>query len=331
MSPKHVKRQMGRLEFVCLVAMMFATIAFSVDAMLPALPADPVILPGSGADNLSCFHGGAMLHRGKWLLEQLVFASDTVEAVCAAPDARLLPSMQIRTLALARAFLLGPQLYLMDRPEDGLPDRQISALVHRLEQETRMGRSVILVTDNRRLLEVCDRLVVLQAGRIVDEGDAGEVRARMEAGWARFRGARRLETEDNLQNWIRSHFRRDGDEANRRRVAMVAADLLALSCQTANPADPGEISFLFKHFEGHCILQMMDRDTPLSAGRLQRAREEAQTPDAKQSLLARVVAATLDVETGSLRDDRSLEVRIETYDPRQGAVQTEAGHVDIRP
>ena len=38
MSPKHVKRQMGRLEFVCLVAMMFATIAFSVDAMLPALP-----------------------------------------------------------------------------------------------------------------------------------------------------------------------------------------------------------------------------------------------------------------------------------------------------
>jgi len=29
---------MGKLEFVCLVAMMFATIAFSVDAMLPALP-----------------------------------------------------------------------------------------------------------------------------------------------------------------------------------------------------------------------------------------------------------------------------------------------------
>lgn len=29
---------MSRLEFVCLIAMMFATIAFSIDAMLPALP-----------------------------------------------------------------------------------------------------------------------------------------------------------------------------------------------------------------------------------------------------------------------------------------------------
>ena len=31
--------RMGRLEFVALIAMMFATIAFSIDAMLPALPA----------------------------------------------------------------------------------------------------------------------------------------------------------------------------------------------------------------------------------------------------------------------------------------------------
>ena len=31
-------RSMSRPEFIALIAMMFATIAFSVDAMLPALP-----------------------------------------------------------------------------------------------------------------------------------------------------------------------------------------------------------------------------------------------------------------------------------------------------
>ena len=38
MSSKIADFRMSRLEFVALIAMMFATIAFSVDAMLPALP-----------------------------------------------------------------------------------------------------------------------------------------------------------------------------------------------------------------------------------------------------------------------------------------------------
>ncbi len=38
MSSKPVEFRMGRVEFVSLIAMMFATIAFSIDAMLPALP-----------------------------------------------------------------------------------------------------------------------------------------------------------------------------------------------------------------------------------------------------------------------------------------------------
>jgi len=37
-SPKHPDFKLGRVEFVAMIAMMFATIAFSMDAMLPALP-----------------------------------------------------------------------------------------------------------------------------------------------------------------------------------------------------------------------------------------------------------------------------------------------------
>lgn len=38
MSPQHPDFKLGRVEFVAMIAMMFATIAFSMDAMLPALP-----------------------------------------------------------------------------------------------------------------------------------------------------------------------------------------------------------------------------------------------------------------------------------------------------
>ena len=38
MTPQQPDFTMGRIEFVGLIAMMTATIAFSIDAMLPALP-----------------------------------------------------------------------------------------------------------------------------------------------------------------------------------------------------------------------------------------------------------------------------------------------------
>ena len=38
MTTEKPEFSMGRIEFVGLIAMMIATIAFSIDAMLPALP-----------------------------------------------------------------------------------------------------------------------------------------------------------------------------------------------------------------------------------------------------------------------------------------------------
>lgn len=295
----------------------------SVPAVL--LPEHPVILPASGADNLSCFHDGELLTRGKRMLEQFVFAGDMVDSICAAPDARILPSMQRRTLALARAFLLGPQLYLMDRPEDGLPEKQVSALLRRIDHETRLGRSVFLVTEDRALLESCDRIIILQEGRIVDYGQADQVRRRVAAGWARFIGARALETEDNLENWMRSHFRRDGDESNRRKVCMVASEMLAFSCQSAEAVDPGNVSFMFKHFEGHCIIRMQDGDSPISTAQLRRAEAQARREGGrKMHPLATIVQTAMEVDVGTEMDNRVLEVKIETYDPRKSEPKTGA-------
>lgn len=283
------------------------------------LPPNPIVLPTSGADNLSCFHDGDMLARGKWFLERFVFAVDMVESICKVPNAQTLPSMQIKALALARAFLLGPPLYMMDMPEESLPDKQIAVLVHRLGQEARMGRSVLMITNNRALLESCDRLVVMQHGRIIDFGPADEVSSRRAAGWNRFLGDRAPETEEVLVNWIRSHFHRDGDEANRRKVASIASDLLALSCQSADARLGGRVQFLFKHFEGHCLLRMSDEDPPLGANTLQKGKQDAgsETQDHNLSPLASIIRKSEKLDCDTKQDSRRLTVQIATYDPRK--------------
>jgi len=285
------------------------------------LPAQPIMLPASGADNLGCFHGGDMLERGKWFLERLVFTVDMVREICDAQNAQNLPSMQKKTLALARAFMLGPPLYLLDHPEDGLPEKQIGALIHRISQETRMGRSVLMVTKNRKMLESCDNLIVLQRGRIVDFGRSEEVCRRMDSGWTQFIGNRELETEEILIHWVNSNFGREGDEANRRKVTSIASDMLALSCQSKDIQNAGQVAFQFKHFQGHCILRMADSDAPISVIALQKAQEEAESdaPDQKLSSLASVLRFSMDVECNSKEMDRQITAKIATYDPRKTA------------
>ncbi len=292
------------------------------------LPATPLMLPASGRDNLAAFQDSFAVERGKNILEQLVFSSDLVGQICACPRATRLPGMQQKTLAFARAFLIGPSVYLMDRPEDGLPDKQVSALIARMNHETRLGRGVLMATENRALLERCDRLIILQEGRIIDYGEAGETRARLAAGWMRFVGPRRLDTEDNLERWVRSHFKRNGDEANRRKVCLIASEMLAFSCQGVSDVNRENVSFEFKHFEGYCILKLLDSDVPVSSAQLQKARDRIRTAgeDARLPPLSAILRHSLEVESGATLDRRELTVRIETYDPRKAGTRERAGN-----
>lgn len=283
------------------------------------VPPTPLLLPVSGADNLAFFDRAAGLDRGRRLLEGLVFATDAVDRICDAPDATRLSASEQKALSLARAFLLSPPLLVLDRPEDGASEKLIAAVAARLRQEVRAGRSVILATENRALLEMCDKLLVLSDGRVVDMGPAEEIRARQSSGWFRFVGARALDTEENLEAWVRSHFRRDGDELNRRRACVIAAELLAFSCASAPPMTRQTLHVEFKHYEGHCLIRLIDQDVAVSSGVLERARAEAAANPGSPRLspLARVIDMAADIETTVEQDKRVITARLDTYDPRK--------------
>ncbi|MBT0957975.1 ATP-binding cassette domain-containing protein [Alphaproteobacteria bacterium KMM 3653] len=291
------------------------------DHPVPAvyLAPQPSALPATGHENLTCFGRITDGMRAEKALEKLVFSADTVRSICAAPDASTLPGMQQKALAYARAFLLTPSLYLLDRPEDALPEKQISALISLLKQEVRLGRSVVMVTEHRALLELCDKHIVLQEGRINDLGDATEIRNRLSSGWSRLVAVRQLEAEDNLERWVRSHFKRDGDESNRRKVCTIASEMLAFSCQSADANANQTVAFEFKHFEGYCLIKLIDSDPAIGTALLQKASKIASSEDHTGRLppLAALIASSLDVEAGTSMDRRTLTVKIETYDPRK--------------
>ena len=81
-----------------------------------------------------------------------------------------------KRVALARALVADPKLLLLDEPASGLSNdemRELGDLLRDLKQDI----SVLLVEHHMDLvMEVCDRIVVLDFGRVIATGAPAEVR-----------------------------------------------------------------------------------------------------------------------------------------------------------
>lgn len=87
---------------------------------------------------------------------------------------------ELRRLALARAFALEPSVLLLDEPFDDLDVEAQEALSRDLRQVVALtGVAVAVVThDLRRAALVCDRIAVLEDGRLMQVGDREHVLGR---------------------------------------------------------------------------------------------------------------------------------------------------------
>ncbi len=71
-------------------------------------------------------------------------------------------------LSIARALLHKPAIMLLDEPETGLDQQATSILWKALQTEGGRKRTTVLTTHNlERGLELCDRLLILNKGKIV--------------------------------------------------------------------------------------------------------------------------------------------------------------------
>lgn len=93
-------------------------------------------------------------------------------------------------LSLARAFLSGPRVLLIDELSLGLAPIVVQSLLPLVREMADVhGIGVLVVEQHVRLaLEVADRAVLLQRGRVALDGTATELSAQLEAVEASYLG-----------------------------------------------------------------------------------------------------------------------------------------------
>ncbi len=99
---------------------------------------------------------------------------------------------QRKMLSLAKAFMGGPQLLIMDEPSAGLSPRYVKEVIATLRQLREGGLSMLIAEQNLGFLDLAGRVCVLDSGRMSFSG-----------------GRDALEHDDILR---RSYFGLDGED-----------------------------------------------------------------------------------------------------------------------
>jgi branched-chain amino acid transport system ATP-binding protein len=110
------------------------------------------------------------------LLERLGLARD------AESPASSLAHGDERRLGVARALATEPRYVLLDEPAAGLPEAEVPPFVELIRSvRSGDGAGVLLIDHNMALImEVCDRIVVLDQGMVLAEGTPTEIRANLD-------------------------------------------------------------------------------------------------------------------------------------------------------
>jgi branched-chain amino acid transport system ATP-binding protein len=94
--------------------------------------------------------------------------------------AKNLPHGYQKMLGMARALATRPKLLLLDEPIAGMNPDEIESALTNIKNTQQQGVTILIVEHNMRILDLCDRVVVISFGQKITEGLPQEVRANEE-------------------------------------------------------------------------------------------------------------------------------------------------------
>ncbi|HEU5159009.1 MAG TPA: ABC transporter ATP-binding protein [Streptosporangiaceae bacterium] len=143
------------------------------------VPQDPWILDGTIADNIAFGRptaardevvAAARLALVDGFVRRQPDGYDTVVG----EGGVMLSGGQRRRIAIARALLRGSVLLLLDEPTSGLDAAAERAVLESIQRAC-AGRGLLMISHRLHLTAQADRVVVMEAGRVVEEGAPGEL------------------------------------------------------------------------------------------------------------------------------------------------------------
>ncbi|MGA2107404.1 MAG: ABC transporter ATP-binding protein [Syntrophorhabdales bacterium] len=97
-----------------------------------------------------------------------------------------LPHGYQKMLSIARALAVSPKLLLLDEPIAGMNPDEIDFTMKAISKTNERGVTILLVEHNMQIMNLCDRIVVINFGHKIAEGSLAEVRANLEVNKAYF-------------------------------------------------------------------------------------------------------------------------------------------------
>jgi len=94
--------------------------------------------------------------------------------------AKNLPHGYQKMLTMARALAINPKLLLLDEPLAGMNLNEINIAMEAIKKARDEGVTILLVEHNLKIMDICDKVVVLNYGCKIAEGSPEETRANRE-------------------------------------------------------------------------------------------------------------------------------------------------------
>jgi len=303
------------------------------DTAIGFVPQTGLVYPGTIAQNIACFEvkpdDEKVLAAARMAgIHGLVSALPNAYETDLGQEPFRLSNGQKQRVAFARALYQSPKYLFLDEPNallDHHGERQMADAIHRLKKS---GTTIIMTVHRMGIANLADKVLVMDAGRMVEFGDRAKVLGRLANGHRQLRLPISGGALQDLRDWVARQFVRDGDGSFKNIAETVATELYIFARDNGPDAGDRFLFFEFKFMDDeNCSITLTEpRQTQLEA-KVDKVREvvELSLPQVSQlgtdeQSLATVIQLSEQFEHRSDEETSAFFARITHGSPAEARV-----------